>query len=249
MATEKQHLQDSFWQAALQTTVPVPNQEIKVGPPAKRRTVETNNSGHSMARAVNSELAPLEDAPAPIQELIENMAGLEPFEKMQIVHDFLRKNMNYVVPEEEKLLDNKEIMDGWQEGDCDDRAQLSGVLLQYAGFTPDQLTFMGGLVSVEGSRDSGHAILMVEEEGQHYVMDINLTEVVEAKPNDNGKFYYGGMGAYGTNEGLYTRANFNPTHIFSMDKDVQGYIDVERTQKLYEQAGLGERSVDSILKL
>ncbi|NCC21870.1 MAG: hypothetical protein EOM26_05330 [Alphaproteobacteria bacterium] len=234
-------LKSSFWEAATSDGLFIPNQIVRerLGPPGKVNPVLKNEGSRSVsARNIQSDLPPFSDLPGPIQDFIHSIEDCPEYEKMQLIHDFVNENMAY--PDDIKdvlggdgVQSNADVIANWRYGDCDNRAQLSASLMQYAGFDAKDITFVGGNFDYGLKAPVRHGALVVNIENQHYLMDMNLAEAVPVAQDKNGHFSSSGNARY-SEEQVAFDVDVDPFFIVPVEKGEPAFVEkafLEETAK------------------
>lgn len=142
-------------------------------------------------------LPALEDVPEPLsgvlRDFLENLKEMSPVEKLQSIHDFVTNNMSYDETEARKETgmntNYAEVLSGPLEGDCDNYATLETALLRYAGVDDSKISWVGSYTVYENSEGKeenseagyggGHAVVVVEQDGENYLLDMNMVGPVK----------------------------------------------------------------------
>ena len=133
-------------------------------------------------------LPSIETLPKNIQDLVESLDGLEPFEAMALIR---QASLDIIEFRDEAA--TTDVVVGLEAvlekgfGDCDDQSIFMAAMLEYAGFDPSKIAIVAGdmVYSVWPLEDSNgntaepyeekiaHNLVFVEHDGQVYAIDSN----------------------------------------------------------------------------
>ena len=171
----------------------VPNRTVKYGPRGHLER-ETDFSRDKETRNVQSDLPAIEELPPPIREMVEYLQNdeLTDLDKMNFIQDMITSNIRsgYLMPEEDMPLRGDDLKDitNWEVGDCDNHAQLVAAMLKYSGFEEENMAVLGvnSINYGDSEFNGGHAVLLLEHEGQIYLFDLNVDDVIALDENLEG---------------------------------------------------------------
>lgn len=111
------------------------------------------------------------------EKILDSAQSLDPMRRMQMVNDFTNR-MPYI-----EDIDNYGLRDYWAEtetffklgGDCEDFAMAKYKLLQRLGFHVDRMRIV---LVVDQKRNRQHAVLAVNMDGQAWMLDSLVRDVV-----------------------------------------------------------------------
>ena len=234
-------LRDSFWDAATQDMVHSMPEKLRIGAPGKHSPVLRQNTVYGL----QSDLPPREELPQPIQEFLQEIDGLSKPEQMERVHDFVNDNMRYpsqydAFVNDKPVTSNREVIENWIYGDCDNRVQLSAALLRYSGFDSDDLTLVGSnstYNTFDGDKvgDGGHGTLFVRVDDQHYVMDMNFADVVPVTARPDGHFQAIGLMRHGDTPS-YVQVDIDPALLSPATSRQANWGNPDKLQQLADAA-------------
>ncbi|ODS23244.1 hypothetical protein AB835_09815 [Candidatus Endobugula sertula] len=158
---------------------------------------------HDIARKMTGEEFPLQQGanyipkiretddasnlPEPVQAIIQEIRFAESIqEKAAIAHSF---SLSYIQAEtqyggvlgSERKVSFQELAED-PRGDCDDYANFSMGLMIHGGVDPNKIFDVSAMVrySMLGKNiEMGHALLIVEDNGQHFMLDNNLNDIAQ----------------------------------------------------------------------
>jgi len=209
----------------------------------KRGEFGNNKHNHAYFRGA---LPPIDTLPLPIQTLLDNIKDLPAYEKMSLIHDFVSDNMKSpdnkreIYGADEPCSSLLDTLKQWRYGDCDDKAKLSLALLRYAGFDEESITYFMADAYHNRMGGSGHAVLVVVDEEQHYVLDPILKDVVPLHANKNGTFTALGSDRQSLHNDLIERT-LVPLAIIPIDENNNRFV----SQKLIDRFDLNSQSETS----
>lgn len=134
------------------------------------------------------------DLPTDISEFLDSLEGKSDMEKIRSIHEFTVNNLTYAYPSgEDETTGPRDMIYGPRVGDCDDFAFFECALLRYAGF--EDVAFFGGDIKYQEASSNaslggeGHAVAVVEVDGERYLLDLNLPGPVHVPAGQNSGIY------------------------------------------------------------
>lgn len=227
-------LKDDFWNNATQGTLIVPNKFERVKIPYRKFPVSraTDVSISSEIANIQGDIPDYHDLPAPIKSFLEEIDQLPDYEKMQSIHKFVNENMEYPdsvedLYSDDKIVTNAEVVESWRYGDCDNRSQLSAVLMRYSGFSEKDLTMVNGQAHYEnqaGEKRGGHSVLIAEINDEHYLLDMNFREAIKITPEGTEHYVAEGLLSAGSLSAVLT---FDPELVIPIEKGQRAIVNIE----------------------
>lgn len=216
------------------------------------RMIDTGSSVHSISVSpsvanLQSKLPEENELPEKIQTFLTYLEDLDLIEKINLVHDFVNTEMKY--PENtgdiyhtDRILSNKQILQNWSIGDCDNKAQLAACLLRYSGFEANKLVFIGGNTAYNDGKAAGHAALLIEYDDQVFLSDMNLGNVETIEITENLSVKASGF-TYLNSGHEVIEFSMDPSFLIPIDSAEQGMVDPAFVEKVSHTLGLNKFQV------